>query len=130
MSLETLYNYVSGILERNVVQVDEHDEKKLLSEMPSTEVLSTVFATNQLRSVYHTLQSVRLLPQQAQELELFIVACRLDAIKKEEAAIANLPTCNKCGRGTEEIVAIAVGTELYSCCKGCADKVCDYIGEE
>lgn len=125
MSLEKLYAYVCGIMERGIVQVDEHDTAKIQELLPQAKELKSEFSMYQLRMARNALNCLPSWPQPAQELELFIVATRLE----KAIAVEQQQTCNKCGQSVPETVGIAVGTELYSCCRACADKICNFITE-
>lgn len=126
MSLEKLHNYVRGVMQRNVVQIDEHDKKKMLELLPYSQEMKSTLAGNQCKIVRRTLDHMHIWPQPAQEIELFVMAHRL----KKAIEIDDWPTCNKCGVSVQETVSIAVGTDLYSCCRACADKISDFITEE
>ena len=93
MSLEKLHNYVRGVMQRNVVQIDEHDKKKMLELLPHSQEVKSTLAGNQCKIVRRTLDRMHIWPQPAQEIELFVMAHRL----KKAIEIDDWPTCNKCG---------------------------------
>ena len=68
MSLEKLYNYVCGVMQRNVVQIDEHDKVKMLQLLP---------LSKDLRAIRNVLKNMDKWPIQAQGLELQIISMRL-----------------------------------------------------
>ena len=126
MSLEKLYNYVCGVMQRNVVQIDEHDKKKMLELLPRSQEMKSTLAGNQCKIVRRTIDHMHIWPQPAQEIELFVMAHRL----KKAIEIDDWPTCNKCGASVQETVGITVGNEQHSCCRACADKISVFITGE
>lgn len=125
MSLEKLYDYVCGVMQRTDICIDSNDKEKMLQLLPLSVDLRSSISGDQSRAIHRVLKNLDERPKAAQEIELFIMAHRLGkAIEME-----SWPTCNKCGESVPETVNIAVGTDLYSCCRDCADKVCDYIAK-
>ena len=123
MSLEKLYEYVRGVMQRNDVRIDSNDKEKMLQLLPLSGDLRSSISGDQSRAIRRVLKNLDERPKAAQEIELFIMAHRLNkAIELE-----SWPTCDKCGESVPETVRITVGTDLYSCCRDCADKVCDFI---
>lgn len=123
MSLEKLYNYVCGVMQRSEVCIDGHDEFKMRELAPQSNTLKTDSSRRQYKEVCDVIEDLSTRPVREQAVELQIMSIRLAFIIETE----EWPTCNKCGESVPETVSIAVGTDLYSCCRDCADKVCDYI---
>lgn len=123
MSLEKLYNYVCGIMERSIVQVDAHDAAKMQELLPHAIELKSEFSRYQLRMARLALLNLQTWPQPAQELELFVVAERL----KRAIAAEQQQTCNKCGCPTDSTVPVAIGSDTFTCCQPCADKISEFI---
>lgn len=121
MSLEKLYNYVRGVMQRNEVCIDDNDKIKMLQLLPLSRDLRSSISGGQSRAIRNVLDNMDIWPIQAQELELQIISMRLAKMMEFE----KLPTCDKCGEST----AIAVGKDLYSCCATCAEEVCKFITE-
>ena len=125
MSLEKLYNYVRGVMQRNDVCIDGNDKEKMLQLLPLSKDLRSTLSGGQSRVIRNVLKNMDRWPIQAQELELQIISMRLAKMIEFE----ELPTCDKCGDSVQEITSIAVGKELYSCCHNCAEEVRKFITE-
>ena len=125
MSLEKLYNYVRGVMQRNVVQIDEHDKVKMLQLLPLSKDLRPTLSGGQSRAIRNVLKNMDRWPIQAQGLELQIISMRLAKMMEFE----ELPICDRCGESAQEITAIAVGENLYSCCSACTEEICKFITE-
>lgn len=125
MSLEKLYNYVCGIMKRSEVYFDETDKIKILQLLPLSKDLRSTLSGGQSRAIRNVLKNLDRWPIQAQELELQIISMRVAKMIEFE----ELPTCDKCGDSVQEVTAIAVGKDLYSCCGNCAEEVCKFITE-
>ena len=125
MSLEKLYNYVCGVMQRNVVQIDEHDERKMRELAPSSITIKSDVSRRQYKEVCDVIEYLSTRPVREQAVELQIMSIRLASIIEAE----EWPTCDKCGDSVNEITSIAVGKELYSCCHDCAEKICKFITE-
>lgn len=105
MSLEKLYNYVRGVMQRNEVCIDEYDKEKILELLPLSKDLRSTLSGGQSRAIRNVLKNMDRWPIQAQELELQIISMRLAKMMEFE----KLPICNRCGESTQEITSIAVG---------------------
>ena len=125
MSLEKLYNYVRGVMQRNEVCIDDNDKIKMLQLLPLSRDLRSSISGGQSRAIRNVLDNMDIWPIQAQELELQIISMRLAKMIEFE----ELPTCDKCGDSVQETTSIAVGKELYSCCHDCAEEICKFITE-
>ena len=125
MSLEKLYNYVRGVMQRNEVCIDDNDKIKILQLLPLSRDLRSSFSGGQSRAIRNVLKNMDRWPIKAQELELQIISMRLAKMIEFE----ELPTCDKCGDSVQEITSIAVGKDLYSCCATCAEEVCKFFTE-
>ena len=125
MSLEKLYEYVRGVMQRNEVCIDEHDKKKMLELLPLSKDLRSTLSGGQSRAIRNVLKNMDRWPIQAQGLELQIISMRLAKMIEFE----ELPICDKCGESTQEITSIAVGKNLYSCCSACTKEICKFITE-
>lgn len=123
MSLEKLYNYVCGVMQRSEVYIDENDKEKMLSLLPRSQELRSGLSGAQSRNVRNVLERLPKWPKKAQELELQIISMRLAKMMEFE----ELPTCDKCNESVQETTSIAVGTDLYSCCQECADRIRNFI---
>ena len=125
MSLEKLYNYVCGVMQRNEVCIDSNDKVKMLQLLPLSKDLRSTLSGGQSRAIRNVLKNMDRWPIQAQGLELQIISMRLAKMIEFE----ELPICDRCGESAQEITAITVGKNLYSCCSTCADEVCKFITE-
>lgn len=125
MSLEKLYNYVCGVMQRNDVCIDGNDKVKMLQLLPLSRDLRSSLSGGQSRAIRNVLKNLDRWPIQAQELELQIISMRLAKMIEFE----ELPTCDKCGDSVQETTSIAVGKELFSCCSSCAEDICKFITE-
>ena len=125
MSLEKLYNYVRGVMQRNVVCIDSNDKVKMLQLLPLSKDLRSTLSGGQSRAIRNVLKNMDRWPIQAQGLELQIISMRLAKMIEFE----ELPICDRCGESAQEKTAITVGKNLYSCCSTCADEVCKFITE-
>ena len=125
MSLEKLYNYVRGVMQRNDVCIDDNDKIKMLQLLPLSRDLRSSLSGSQSRAIRNVLKNLDRWPIQAQALEIQIISMRLAKMMEFE----ELPTCDKCGDSVQEITSITVGKELFSCCHNCAEEVCKFITE-
>ena len=125
MSLEKLYNYVRGVMQRNEVCINEYDKEKILELLPLSKDLRSALSGGQSRAIRNVLKNMDRWPIQAQGLELQIISMRLAKMIEFEEP----PICDKCGESAQEITAIAVGKDLYSCCSTCTEEICKFITE-
>ena len=125
MSLEKLYNYVRGVMQRNEVCIDGNDKEKMLQLLPLSKDLRSTLSGGQSRAIRNVLKNMDRWPIQAQGLELQIISMRLAKMIEFE----ELPICDRCGESTQEITSIAVGKNLYSCCSTCTEEICKFITE-
>ena len=121
MSLEKLYNYVCGVMQRNEVCIDSNDKVKMLQLLPLSRDLRSSLSGGQSRAIRNVLKNLDRWPVKAQELELQVISMRLAKMIEFE----ELPTCDS----VNETTSIAVGKELYSCCHDCAEEICKFITE-
>lgn len=125
MSLEKLYNYVCGVMQRSEICIDGNDKEKMLQLLPLSKNLRSSLSGGQSRAIRNVLKNLDRWPIQAQALEIQIISMRLAKMIEFE----ELPICDKCGDSVQETTSIAVGKELYSCCHNCAEEVCKFITE-
>ena len=125
MSIEKLYNYVRGVMQRNDVCIDGNDKEKMLQLLPLSKDLRSSLSGGQSRAIRNVLKNLDRWPIKAQELELQIISMRLAKMVEFE----ELPTCDRCGESAQEITSIAVGKDLYSCCSACTEEICKFITE-
>ena len=125
MSLEKLYNYVRGVMQRNNVRIDGNDKEKMLQLLPLSKDLRSTLSGGQSRVIRNVLKNMDRWPIQAQELELQIISMRLAKMIKFE----ELPTCDKCGESVQETTSITVGKSLHYCCPSCAEEIYKFITE-
>lgn len=86
MSLEKLYNYVRGVMQRNEVCIDSNDKVKMLQLLP----LRSTLSGDQSRAIRNVLKNMDRWPIQAQRLELQIISMRLaKMIEFEDAETAH-----------------------------------------
>lgn len=125
MSLEKLYNYVCGVMQRSEICIDGNDKIKMLQLLPLSRDLRSSLSGGQSRAIRNVLKNLDRWPIQAQTLEIQIISMRLAKMIEFE----ELPTCDKCGESVNETTSIAVGKDLYSCCSECAEEICKFITE-
>ena len=77
MSLEKLYNYVRGAMQRNEVCIDSNDKVKMLQLLPLSKDPRSTLSGGQSRAIRNVLKNMDRWPIQAQGLELQIISMRL-----------------------------------------------------